>query len=386
MPTLCDGNRINERLQPGSSQYVELNTVVSVNGSSVTLAYPASKKYYQDQNGNPFGMVKLPPTPHDIALEHMSINTYNPIIGSGQSFGLTMNDLHLNGYVSSGPFGGGYRRGLLIENSVWGTGTGDLKDPDYGVVDEYDKFTDVTFLGNSIYGFSTIGAEGPSRQAQIRATEGSSQFTFKNNTFYDLSVYFDQTSDDVVTGNTFNNGLLELGVAYSESFFSAGYISYGPTNSLNPSLPSADVENNTFMLDSTFTPPYIIEVGNFASAIINGNHITYTGSVKTDPIRVYSGSVTKNTLNFSEPLFNAAIILAPDEAPGGQPSVLNSEDNIVTAPQLYSGTYITNSQVTEPITVCGNTYHTTSGGQTAFDAGVDLVNLDPNVTVIPSCQ
>ncbi len=102
-PTPCD----SKSNYAGGCHFSELNSIVSTasDGNTTTLKYPASKRYYPDQYGSTWGVVKVPGLLHDIALEHMTINTYDPITGGGQVIGLVFNDLHINGYVNGGPFG-----------------------------------------------------------------------------------------------------------------------------------------------------------------------------------------------------------------------------------------------------------------------------------------
>lgn len=361
-PTPCT----SENGIAGGCHFSELNTVVSVasDGNTITLAYPASKRYYPDQFGSSRGVLKLPVVPHDVALEHMSINTYDPITGGGYSFGMLMNDLHINGYVKTGPLGNGYRRGLTIENSFWGFGAGD---DTYNGVDEYDQFTDVSFINNNIYGNCATQASGRSAQCRIYGTEGSSRFTFTNNNLYSASVYFDQTTDDTLTGNNFYNGILNLGLAYGQQVYYNGYnqeatyISFGSSE-------NATVSGNTFEIDSTYATPWVLRVGNLAFSNITGNTVTYNGTAFAPVVWTYAGSVTDNSINIPYASSSNAIVIVPDEVPGGSPSALSVKNNIINAPQLFAGIYVPTVGFNDPLNTCiqGNTYTSPSGGTNSF--------------------
>ena len=346
--------------------FSELNTVASVSGdgSAVTLTYPASKRYYPDEYGSSFGVIKLPVTPHDVAFEHMTLNTYDPVTSSGQAYDLLFNDIHINGYVNNGPFGDGYKRGVTIENSTWGMGEGD---DSYTGVDEYDQYTGVSFINDNVYGKCASQASGSSTQCKISATEGSSQFTFTNNNFYNVSVYFAQTTDDTFTGNTFVDGVLALGLAYGQNLYYNGflmddtYISFGPST-------NADVEKNTFEIDSSYAAPFILRVGNFTPATIANNVVTYNGVNFTPAIWTYSGTVTGNTVNIPNSPGSNAIVVVPDEVPGGQPSTLSVQSNIVNAPTLNAGVYIPTVGFNDSLPICieGNTYSGPNNTATRF--------------------
>ncbi len=350
----------------GGCHFSELNTVVSVasDGNTTTLAYPASKRYYPDQYGSSFGVIKLPTTPHDFAMEHMAINTYDPITSGGQAFGLLFNDLHINGYLNSGVFGNGYKRGETIENSTWGIGAGD---DSYADVDEYDQYTDVSFIGNTVYGDCATQASGRSAQCRIYGTEGSSNFTFTNNNFYNVSVFFDQTTNDTLTGNTFVNGDLNLGLAYGQNTYYFGptkdatYVSFGSST-------NADVERNTFEIDSNYAAPFILRVGNFTRSIIASNTVTYNGTNFTPAIWTYSGTVNGNTVIIPSSPISDAIVLVPDEVPGGQPSGLSATNNTINAPTLGAGVFIPTIGFNDGLPICiqGNMYTGSNGSATAF--------------------
>ena len=196
--------------------YSELNTVAAVNGTTITLMYPASKHYFDDGTDS-FGMIKMPVTPHDIAIENMTIDTPNPILSTGLVYGVFINNVTLPVSIEPGPFGGGFKRDVTIQNSSWNFGIGAAN---YSGTDEYDQFTNVAFLNNTISGHGAPGAEGVGLLSRIYATEGSSQFTFEGNTVFNAGLYFDQTTDDVIKNNQFYNGIVTAGVNYGN--FPAG--------------------------------------------------------------------------------------------------------------------------------------------------------------------
>ncbi len=350
----------------GGCHFSELNSVASVasDGNTTTLVYPASKRYYPDQYGSTWGVVKVPGLLHDIALEHMTINTYDPITGGGQVIGLVFNDLHINGYLTGGPFGNGFKRGVTIENSTWGLGAGD---DSYAGVDEYDQYTDVTFVNNTVYGDCATQASGRSAQCRIYGTEGSANFTFTNNNFYNVSVFFDQTTNDVLNGNNFVNGDLNLGLAYGQKVFYYGpnqdatYVSFGSST-------NSDVEKNVFQIDSSYAAPFILRVGNFTTSTIANNTVTYQGVNFVPAIWTYSGTVTGNTVNIPASSTSDAIVIVPDEIPGGQPSKLSVQNNTVKAPTLSAGIFVPDFGFNDTLAVCiqGNTYTTPNGVATSF--------------------
>ncbi len=294
----------------GECHFSELNTVAAVSGGKVTLAYPASKTYYDD-GSSAFGMVKLPVTPHDIAIQNMTIDTYNPVLSTGMVYGLLVNNVVVNGSMSHGAFGGGFKRDVTIENSTWTLGTGDAS---YGGTDEYDQFTNVLFSGNTVTGYAAPGAEGLSLAARIYATEGSSQFTFENNTLNNLSLYFDQTTDDVVTNNQLNDGAVVLGDAYGVIPFSSGPNHDAAFVSFN-SQAAADIDTNTFTGQAPYSPPFLLRLGHFTSGTVANNTINYVGNQNTFPgITSYGGSVTGNKVTIANPQGSLGIALIPDES------------------------------------------------------------------------
>jgi hypothetical protein len=310
----------------GECHFSELNTVAAVNGGKVTLAYPASKTY-RDDGSSAFGMVKLPVTPHDIAVEDMTIDTYNPVISTGMVYGLLVSDVSINGSMTHGAFGGGLKRDVTIENSTWTIGTGDAS---YGATDEYDQFTNVLFTGDTVNGYAAPGAEALSVAARIYGTEGSSQFTFKNNVFNNVSVYFDETTDDVVSNNQFNNGAVILGSAYGVIPFSFGpdhdaaFVSFA-------SQVSADIDNNTFNGQTPYSPPFIVRLGHFALGTVANNTINYAGNQTAFPgITSYGGAITGNTMAISNPQGSVGIAVIPDQSSTIPAASFNVQDNTVS--------------------------------------------------------
>ncbi len=260
--------------------------------------------------------------------------------------------------------GNGFKRGVTIENSTWGLGAGD---DTYADVDEYDQYTDVSFINNSVYGDCATQASGRSAQCRIYGTEGSSNFTLTNNNFYNVSVFFDQTTGDLLTGNTFVNGDLNLGLAYGQKAYYYGpnmdatYLSFASST-------NADVEKNAFQIDSTYAAPFILRVGDFTTSVIANNTVTYNGTNFTPAIWTYSGTVTGNTVNISSSPSSDAIVIVPDEIPGGQPSKLSVQNNTVQAPTLSAGIFVPDVGFNDTLPVCiqGNMYTNSGGAATIF--------------------
>ena len=334
----------------GECHFSELNTVKSVSGNQVALVYPVSKRYFDD-GGSSFGLVKMlksPATPHDIALEDMTIDTYNPVTATGMVYGLLVDAVTINGAINHGPFGGGFKRDVTIQNSSWEFGTGDVS---YGATDEYDQFTNVAFLNNTIRGYTAPGAEAYALMARLYATEGSSQFTFKDNHFYDVSLYFDQTTDDVISHNQFSNGIVDLGAAYGGTAFM-----FGPNHDASfdsfGSQTSADIDTNTFSFDPGYVPPFLLQIGHFAAATITGNSITYPGKEPMAAITAYSGDFSGNTLTLSGEFDSIGIALVPDESPKTAAAPFRVENNTIHMSGLSLGILVPDPGFTDAAGIC----------------------------------
>ena len=279
-----------------SCHFSELNTVAAVNGNTITLTYPTSKRYYNDGSSS-FGLIKLPVTPHDVAIENMNLQTYDPVTFTGQLYGLFINNVNVEAYVSNSVFGGGFKRDVTIQDSAWGLGSGDAS---YNGSDEFDQDTNVQFLNNTVYGYAAPGAEGLSLMARIYGTEGSSQFLFKGNTFNNIALFFDQTDNVTVVGNTFENGMVVVGDSYQNQSTPFSYTRpQDPTFDSFGSHKSAVVQLNTITEDPGFLPPFIIRVGHYDSELIDQNAITYPGTGSLAAIMSYSGQVSNNTVTFT---------------------------------------------------------------------------------------
>ncbi len=339
----------------GECHFSELNTVAAVNGNVLTLAYPASKHYYSD-GVNSFGLVPMPVTPHDIALQNMTIDTYSPILSTGMVYSLLINNVNIVGAINHGPFGGGLKRDVTIENSSWTFGAGDAS---FDNTDEYDQFTNVSFLGNTITGLAAPGAEGVSYQARIYGTEGSSQFTVKNNTFNNVSLYFDETSDDVISNNQFTNGVVYMGSAFGNNRFLSGpnrnaaFVSYD-------SQAAADIDTNTFTLTAPFSPATVVSVGDFTAATVTNNKVSFSGNRSMFPvITAYSGTYTGNTLAVANSGGTLGFAVVPDQNTNGITSSFNIANNTIQAVgSIAAGVYITDPGFTDtrPICVQSNNY------------------------------
>ena len=350
----------------GDCHFSELNSVASIQGTTVTLVYPTSKKYYQDQYGNSFGLVKMPVTPHNVSLKSFQMDSYNPILSTGLVYGLLIDSLTLLKPASHGQLGGGFKRNMTVQNSTWYLGAGDVSDAE---TDEFDQFTNVLMQSNNIHGYGAVGGEGPSLSPRIRGTEGSSQFTIKNNNFYDAEFLMDQTTDDVITGNQFQNGFLAVGSEFApvgnciQNGPDGGFVSFG-------SQAAVDVENNTFTSNRSYIAPAFIRTGSFDTATIAGNTITYSspqgGNGPPFAIVAGSGTVSKNTISFSTGIPNSySVCLTPNAQPAEKIVVQgNTLQGVNGAPAVVgAGIYIPDPQFTDPasITLQGNTFNITAG-------------------------
>ena len=340
---------IDHDTHPDLNHFTELNTVASMSGNIVTLVYPTAKRYFDD-GGSSWGLTKLPVTPHNIELQHLTIQTWETIIGSGDVIGELINDVQMLSTLSNGAFGGGYKRGLTIEHCKWTFGEGTTG---WGQEDEYDEFTDLAFIDNTIKGYAAPASEGASGMAKIYATEGTSEVLFTGNTFDHVSLYADQTTEYYVQNNTFIDGIVAAGMAYA------------PYTEFTPSLPgdrsflsfdsqdSFSTDHNTFEITPDFTPPWIIRAGNFAHGNVSDNTIKYGGVASPSFfIGTYNGTVINNKINISSPKVGNVILLVPDESPLTLVSTFEVEGNHTTGQTVASGVAVLNSGFTDTGAVC----------------------------------
>jgi hypothetical protein len=353
--------------------FSELNTVTAVSGNTLILRYPTSKRYFNDGTDS-FGLVVMPTVPHNLALSSMLINTYNPIFTTGMVYGLTVNAVEILGFVTHGPFGGGFKRDVTIENSGWGFGTGDAS---YGATDEYDQFTNVSFINNEMVGYGAPGAEWDSLMPRLYATEGSSGFTYKNNVMYNASIYFDQTTDDVITGNQMQNGIIKVGTAFGNNQFQSGP-AQDPTFDSYNSQEAADVDTNTITITAGFLAPFLLQFGHFTSATVTENTFTDSGSSDLAAITAYSGTFTGNTISMTGQGVNIPFALIPDQSPMVSAAPFNVVGNSLGASGISIGVYINNPGFTDTAPICLENDTLTQN----FD--VALLNSEPS-SVTLSC-
>lgn len=334
----------------GNCHFSELNTIQSVSGTTVTLKYPASKRYYDDGT-NSFGMVKLPVTPRDIALKNMTIDTGSAVIGGGYVYGLLVDHVTVNGSPTGGAFQGGFKRDVVIENSSWGMGEGDAT---WSGTEEFDQFTGVALIHDQITGNSAPGSEGPSMGSRLYFTEGTSQVLIKDCTFNHVSVYFQDTTDDVIDGNTFHDADITLGGNYNEYEHTLLWGSYQDSSVLSfDSQDWVQIENNTFNIDPTFFPPWIINIGHFKHGQIDGNVINDNTSQYLAAINSDGGEIEDNTINLGPNASSSYGIAAiPDVGPGLPASSFTIENNIIIGPATIDGIYIVDSGFTNIAPVC----------------------------------
>jgi len=334
----------------GNCHFSELNTVIAVHGRTLTLAYPTSKRYYDD-GASSFGLVVLPTTPHNIAIQDITFNTSSPIVGSGLVYGLLIDHVTINRTSgSTSVFGGGPKRDVLIENSIWSFGRSDGG----GWCDEYDQFTNLKLVNNRIMGYAAPGMETESLMARLYMSEGTSGVTLQENTLDHASIYIDQTTDDVIEGNLLLDGILTLGDAYhpTQNPLAAGgyedtaYVSFD-------SQKRAAIEGNTFIIDSDFAAPWIMRVGHFEAADIGHNDITENDVHPLAAILANGGTISRNFIAFGS-LASADIGVAiyPDEAPDSEPAAFNVTANTITAASANSGIYVTDPGFSDTAPVC----------------------------------
>ncbi|WP_124849114.1 hypothetical protein [Acidipila sp. EB88] len=342
----------------GDCHFSELNTIAAVNGTTVTLVYPTSKKFYNDGTSS-FGMTTLPVTPHHVSLTNMQINTNDPIFNTGMAYDTLVDSVTVNGMVNHGAFGGGFKRGLVVQNSSWGIGSGDAT---YSETEEYDQFTDVTLANNTITGYASAGGESTMMSARIYATEGSSQFKLTGNTLNNVSFVSDQTTDDVLSNNQFNDGMAEVGIAYGMAGLNSGANRDASFDSF-ASQSNATITSNLFLEDASFAPPSALRIGNYTTATISGNGIYYGGSGSIPVISATSGNVLNNTIYIVNAPGAWGLAVIPDESPNSAPAPVMIQGNAILGNQVAGGLVIPNPGFNDPasITVKGNGYFATSG-------------------------
>ena len=360
----------------GNCHFTELNTIKSINGSTITLLYPTSKKYYDDGK-NSFGLVKLPTTPHNIALENLTIDTYNSVTAGGIVYGLLIDHVTVNGSPVEGAFRDGFKRDVVIENSSWGVGTGDAT---WNGTEEFDQITDLALVGDTITGFSAPGSEGPSEGAKLSFTEGTSGVVIQNNTFNHVSVYFQDTTDDVIQGNQFNDAIVEVGDSYTPVVANIrwiwgwledqSFLSYG-------SQSAVQVDGNLFNIDAAFNPPSIIHIGHFTSGQINHNVVNYSVMSGVSGVAIDSngGDVIGNTITFATPAPNAVgILLIPDQGPGVAPSGFDVQQNVIKGSSISAGIYVSSGGFTDtaPVCIANNAIDILIGKTVVSSSSVDL--------------
>jgi hypothetical protein len=356
----------------GNCHFSELNTILSVSGNTVTLKYPASKPYHDD-GASSFGLVKLPVTPHDIALKDMTIDTNSIVIGGGYVYGLLVDHVTVNGSPSAGAFWAGFKRDEIIENSSWGIGEGDAT---WNGTEEFDQFTGIALINDQITGNNTPGSEGPSMGARLYFTEGTSQVLIMNCTFNRASVYFQDTTDDVIDHNTFNDADITVGDNYNEykhpyfwgSYQDASILSFNSQN-------WAQIDNNTFNASPGFFPPWIINIGHFKHGEIDGNTINdnspqqFLAAINSD-----GGEIEGNTVNLGpKATLSVGIVAIPDEGPNLPTSGFDIEKNKIVGPQDINSIQVIDSGFTNTAPVCiqNNTIEVTKGNP---------VNVSPTST------
>lgn len=337
----------------GNCHNSEINTVVSVNGRTLQLQYPTSKEYYDDGYDS-FGVVPLPTCVHNISLSDMTINANNRLIGVGILYGLLVNHVTVNGRVAGGVFGGLPKRDIVIENSSWKIGEGDVS---WLGTSEYDQAVGVALLHDQITGFAAPGAEGPSMGARLYFTEGTSDVYLLNNVFDHISVYTQESTDDYIENNTFHDANIAVGYSYTPNNYphNQGYIDNWAFLSFGPQK-RANISGNIFIEDAGFTPPWVIQVGDYQNAVISDNTISAAGRTGGGAaIMAYSGLVKGNSMTLGHAIDSTVGILAvPDFGPGVPFSSLDIQDNSVgmNGSSAPLGIGVVGPDVLDPDQVC----------------------------------
>ena len=310
---------------PGESMchFSELNTIASVHGDVITLAYPTSKRYYDD-GVNSFGLVLMPTTPHIIGFQHFSLDSSSMFTGCGMSYGMLINDVHILQSASDGPLGCGFRRDVTVENSSWSTGAGESS---WSGVDEYDEDTNFAFLNNQITGYSAPGAEGPASMSGEFLSEGTSHFLYDHNHFINQSIITNETAGDVVVNNTFDDGVLAIGTAFGTNAANYDFYQRLPFASFG-GQGILQVQSNTFNISSSYIPPWILRTGHFDSAQVLSNVINDASTRWMEVAKAYSGVVSNNTINVTG-IASYAITLVGDEASSVPDSSFQAEQNVI---------------------------------------------------------
>jgi hypothetical protein len=346
----------------GNCHFSELNSVLSIEGRDITLKYPTSKKFFDDGRDS-FGLVKLPTTPHNVGIENLTIDTYNPVTGSGFVYGLLIDHVKVNGFVNHGAFGGGFKRDVLIKNSSWGVGLGDASW--YGT-EEYDQFTNVGLIDDTVIGHAAPGSEGPSLGARLYFTEGTSQVVIEGSTFDHVSLLFQETTDDIVDGNEFYDGDVSVGGSFNPFNHP---LSWGPPQDASflsfGSQEAAEVKNNVFNIDSDFYPPWIINLGHFVKGQVDDNIIVddsprqLIAVISSDGGEINGNMITLGTHAIS----SWGIAAIPDEGPGAQASSFDLEKNTINGGSELAGIYVVDSGFTNaaPMCIAGNTINIQNG-------------------------
>lgn len=335
----------------GNCHFSELNTIQSISGNAVELKYPASKRFYDDGTSS-FGMVKLPVTPHDIAIENMTIDTNDIVIDSGLVYGVLVNNVTVDGSPAIGPFVGGFKRDVVIENSSWSIGEGDAT---WNGTEEFDQFTGVALIHDQITGNNSPFSEGPSMGARLYFTEGTSQVLITDCTFNHASVYFQDTTDDAIDDNTFNDADITVGLSYNEYNHDLLWGGYQDNSVLSfDSQDWAQVDGNTFNTDNSFFPPWIINIGHFKGGQVDGNTINDNSPQRRlAAINSDGGEIEGNTINLgSKAALSFGIAAIPDEGPGLPASSFTIEGNTIVGPAAINAIYVVNSGFTDTAPVC----------------------------------
>lgn len=360
----------------GNCHFSEINTIKSISGRVISLAYPTSQKFYDDGVSS-FGLVKMPMSPHNVGLSNFTINTYSPVVSLGMVFGLTVDHVTVNGFTSHGAFLGGMKRDMLIENSSWGIGAGNAS---WEGTEELDQCIKVSFINDTITGYAAPGAEGPSMGARIYLTEGTSQALFEHNKFDHIAILSQDTTDDIIDSNVFNDATVAIGNRYNEFTYALGYGSLrDPSVFSFRSQADAQITNNIFTIDSGYYPPWIIVLGHFTSGSITNNVITSNTLNPLAAINSGGGDIKNNVIHIGpRSKLTYGIAAIPDEAPGIPVSSFTIRGNQINAQAVPAGIAVMDSGFTDiaPVCIANNSITIVSGKSVSVSKSATNLSCD----------
>lgn len=295
----------------GNCHFSELNTIASVDTSSgiVTLALPLTKKYWFDGR-NDFGLVKLDKLPHNIRVSNLTFDSYHRLLNEGSAtFNVTVDNVRYLNVVPGSAMGTGSKRGFRVLNSYFQLGAGSFG---WSQWDEFDQVNDVLFSGNTLIGYATPKSEGPSQGTALFFSEGTNNLNFRNNTVSNIQLNLQVGDEIYIQGNRFINSMPWIGASQRSPFRTtrdAGdYMSYASQH-------HAEISDNTFTIDNSFEPLFVISMGTYDQGFIQRNTFkNQTARPDSWSIFATSGTISDNNIDLSGSSINrpSFIWISPD--------------------------------------------------------------------------